>query len=217
MIKKNSLVGLVTVLALVILTVSLSSAFAQYVTPVTTEVTISDNGVSHVDQTSTVGGVSIDIAGTPGTTGSVSTATYTTNPNPDAIVPADTTLTHFVVVTFNFAASDFQGASITISYTDADVAGMSAPFVLYKYIPESNTYVKLDAVVDTASKTITTTVSSTTDPLFAIGGKTVTNDGGFSIPALGIVSIVVILVVVVFLVVALVLKRRKPSFELIES
>jgi hypothetical protein len=215
--RKISVFGLAAVLAVVLLSVSLSVAFAQYQTEQTTNVIISANGVSHVEQSSTVGGVSIDIAGTPGVTGSVSTATYSANPQPDATVPADTTLTHFVVVTFNFAASDFQGASITISYSDSDVTGMSPPFVLYKYIPESNSYVKLDAVVDTASKTITTTVSSTTDPLFAIGGTTVAGNGGLTIPPLGIVSIAVILVVVVLLVVALVLRRRKPTFQLIES
>ena len=217
MVKKSGLIFSLTVLTLVIFCVSLSVAFAadtDYVTPKTVDVTIPANGVAHVDQSSTLGGVSIDIAGTPGAVGSVSTAVYSGNPQPGATIPEDTALTHFVVVTFNFSAADFQGASITISYSDADVAGMSAPFGLYKYIPESDSYVKLTAVVDTGAKTITTTVSSTTDPLFAIGGVSVAEEPGWALPTLAIVGTTVIVIAVVFICVAMLLKRRKPSFEL---
>ena len=210
--KKSSLAGLVTVLTIVILSLSLSVALAQYQTQQTANVTISSSGVTHVDQASTAGGVSIDIAGTPGATGSVSTATYAANPQPGASVPADVTLTHFVVVTFNMAASDFQGANITISYSDADVAGISAPYVLYKYIPETNSYVLLNAVVDTAAKTLTVSVSSTTDPLFAIGGATAATNTSSGIPV-WTWAIVVVVVIVVVLVVVLMMKSRKPSFD----
>jgi hypothetical protein len=75
-----------------------------------------------------------------------------------------------VVVTFNMNASDFTNATITISYTSSDVAGMGQPYVLYKYNPDNNSYVALNGVVDTSAKTITVTLTSTNDPLFAIGG-----------------------------------------------
>jgi hypothetical protein len=213
--KKFSLIGLVTVIAFVLFSVSLTVAFAQYETEQTSDVTISSNGIGHIDQSSTVGGVSIDIAGTPGSTGSVSTATYTSNPQPDADAPSDATLTHFVVVTFNFDASDFQGATITISYSDADVEGLSEPIVLYKYIPESNSFIQLNAVVDSDAKTITTTVSSTTDPLFAIGGTTVKNDdGAFPTWIIGVFAAVAAVVVIA---VVLMVRRRKPSYKLLDS
>ena len=218
MLKKSGLVFLATVLAVVLFCVSLSVALADdYVPGLTNDVTIPANGVAHVDQSSTVGGVSIDIAGTPGAVGSVTTATYSGNPQAGATIPEDTTLTHFVVITFNFSAADFGGASITISYSDAEVAGISLPFGLYKYIPESDSYVKLTAVVDTGAKTITTTVSSTTDPLFAIGGVPVAEEPGWALPALAIVSITVIVIAVVAIVVAILLNRRKPSFQMIKD
>ena len=216
MLKKSRLVGLVTVFTVVLFCVSLCVTFAQYETERTSNVTISANGVGHVEQSSTVGGVSIDIAGTPGATGSVTTATYTGNPEPDATIPTDTKLTHFVAVTFNFAASDFQGASITIKYNDADVAGMSQPFSLYKYLPDSDIFVKLNAVVNTEAKTMTATVTSTTDPLFAIGGTPVSEGEG--LPSSFIVGVIgLIIVVVVVVVVVLLLRRRKPTFKLIEE
>jgi hypothetical protein len=213
MIRKSSLAGFVTVLTIVLLSLSLSVAFAQYETQQNADVNISSTGASHIDQSVTAGGVSIDITGTPGATGSVSTATYAANPQPDATKPSDVTLTHFVVVTFNIAASDFQGADITISYTDSDIAGLTAPFVLYKYIPETNSYVQLNAVVDTAAKTMTAHVSSTTDPLFAIGGATAvanTSSGGIPAWTWAILAVVVIGVV---LVVVLVMRSRKPTFD----
>jgi hypothetical protein len=72
------------------------------------------------------------------------------------------------------SSSDFKNATITISYTDADVAGMSQPYALYKYNPDTNSFIALVGVVDTSAKTITVTLTSTTDPLFAIGGAAVT-------------------------------------------
>jgi hypothetical protein len=214
--KKSSLAGLVTVLSIIILSLSLSVALAQYQTQQTADVTIPSTGVTHVDQASTAGGVSIDIAGTPGATGSVSTATYAANPQPGASAPADVTLTHFVVVTFNMAESDFQGANITISYSDADIAGLTAPFVLYKYIPETNSYIQLNAVVDTVAKTMTASVSSTTDPLFAIGGATAATNTSSGIPV-WTWAILVVVVIVAVLVVVLMMRNRKPSFDTLPS
>ncbi len=171
--KKYVLVSIVTILTVVFISLSPLGVLGQYQTQQTADVTVSSTGIAHVDQSLTAGNVAIDIVGTPGATGSVSTATYTANPQPDASIPNNVVLSHFVVVTFNMSSSDFKNATITITYTDADVAGMSSPYVLYKYNPDTNSFIALEGVVDTAAKTITVTLTSTTDPLFAIGGTTV--------------------------------------------
>ena len=107
MIKKFGLVGFVTVFVVVLLSFSSFAALAQYETSKTANFTISSSGVANVAQSTTVGGVSIDIAGTPSATGSVTTGAYTGNPQLDASIPANVTLTYFVAVTFNMATSDF--------------------------------------------------------------------------------------------------------------
>ncbi len=170
---KYRLLGLVAILTIVVLSVGSLTASAQYETQQTADVTFGSDGTAHVDQSSTVGDVSIDLVGTPGATGSVSTVVYSGNPQPGASIPDDVKLSHFVVVTFNIDASDFVNATITIHYSDADIAGITQPYILYKYDPATNTFIALDAVVDTTAKTITAVLTSTTDPLFAIGGTAV--------------------------------------------
>jgi cobalamin synthase len=170
--KKLGLVGFFTVFVVVLFSLSSFVALAQYETQTTAPFTISSSGVAHVTQSSTVGSVSIDITGTPSATGSVSTAIYNGNPQPDASMAANITLTYFVAVTFDIPANYFQSANITISYSDAAVAGINPPYALYKYSSGTNSYVELSSVVDTSAKTITATVTSTTDPLLAIGGTT---------------------------------------------
>ena len=75
-IKKFGLVGLVTVFLVVLFSFSSFVALAQYETTKTADFTISSSGVAHVDQSTTAGDVSIDIAGTNSAPGSVTTATY---------------------------------------------------------------------------------------------------------------------------------------------
>jgi hypothetical protein len=167
---RKRLFSILAIIMITALSFGSLTALAQYETQETANFTISSDGTIHIGQSSTVGNVEIDIVGSPGATGSVSTVVYTANPQPDASKPSNVVLSHFVVVTFNMDASDFQNATITIHYSDADVAGMTQPYVLYKYNPDTNAYVELDAVVDTTAKTITAVLTSTTDPLFAIGG-----------------------------------------------
>jgi hypothetical protein len=214
-VKKSGLILTVTVIVVILFSVSLSVVCAQYQTSRTSDVQIPASGVSHVSQSLTVGGVSIDIAGTPGAIGSVSTAVYNGNPQPGASVPADVKLAHFVVVTFNFATSDFSAATIQISFTDSDVEGMSTPYALYKYDPQSNSYTKLNAVFDTIAKTATVTVTSTTDPLFAIGGKSTTQEEG--LPFAFVVGVVALVLVIVAVVAVLLLRSRKPSYQMLEQ
>ena len=210
MMKRCRLVGLFVVIAL--LYISLSIAFGQYETSKTSVFTISSSGVANVAQDTTVGGVSIVIAGRASSTGSVSTATYTGNPQPGASKPANVTLTDFVAITFNLAADNFQNATITISYNAAEVTGINPPYSLYKYVADSNSYIALNGVVDTSAKTITTTVTSIDDPLFAIGGTTAAVPNQSPAPSSGIpawiwISVVVISGVIVVTAV-LALRRR---------
>jgi hypothetical protein len=193
-----------------------SSAFvlAQYQSQVTTPVTIPNTGgsvgVFTADQTAT-GGVSISIAGIPGTTGSVSTAVSVFNPQPNAIIPADTTLAHFITISFNMSSSDFLGANITIHYSDSDVTAITQPFKLLKYIPESNSYIELTATsFDYTAKTATFSVSSTTDPLFAIGG-TSSNSTPKPSSTAWVLWIVLVAVVVIVVLAATLLMRRGHS------
>jgi hypothetical protein len=116
-------------------------------------------------------GLTYAIEGNPGATGTVTTAVYNGNPQPSADVPAGVSLSHFVVVTFDMTASDFSQATVTISYSDSDVANLQAPYSVFKYIPDTNSYVSLPTTVDTAAKTMTVTLTSVADPLLAIGGS----------------------------------------------
>jgi hypothetical protein len=187
-----------------------SSAFvyAQYETQETTTVTIPDTGVFTANQTTTVG-VSIDIAGTPGATGSVSTYVPTGNPQPNAAIPTNTTLTHFIVISFNMSSSDFLGANITVHYTDSDVAGITQPFKMLKYIAESNSYIVLTATsFDYTAKTVTFSVSSHTDPLFAIGGSTAAATPPPTTPTWLWATVIVVVVIIVLAAVMLLRSRR---------
>jgi hypothetical protein len=215
---KNYLVArVVSILTVVLLSLSLFvvAASAQYSSQATANVTIGSNGAGHVDQSSSGGMVSIDIAGTPGTKGSVSLATYSGNPQPTASVPDNTKLIDFTVITINMPEGDFFGANIVFHYNDSNVAGISSPYLLYKYIPASNSYILQNAFVDTNAKTITLSISSLTDPLFAIGGASSATTTSPGVPALAWVLIAVIIAFAVFLVVLIVNRRRKSPFEVL--
>ena len=147
-------------------------AGAQYSTQQTSTATITVDGTVHIDQSATTGAV-LDIVGTPGANVTVTTAVYTENPYPNAVTPGGVTLSNFMVVSFG-EGTTFTQANLTFHYTDADVAGMTEPYAIYKYIPETNTFIELATVVDTVAKTMTVTLNSPTDPLFAVGGATVT-------------------------------------------
>jgi hypothetical protein len=204
-----------TVLTLSVIALFLisSSAFvlAQYqtqeTTPITIPVSAAGVGVFTADQTATAG-VSISVAGIPGSTGSVSTAISIYNPQPGANIPTDTTLTHFVTISFNMSQTDFLGANITIHYSDSDVAAITQPFKLLKYIPESNNYIELTATsFDYTAKTATFSVSSTTDPLFAIGGTSSNSTPKPSSTATVLLIALVAVVVIVILLATLLMRR----------
>lgn len=226
-LNPKSMAGVVAVFAVIMLSLSICVASAQYETQQIIDVTIPDSGVFHAEETGTVG-VSCDIAGTSGAIGTVTASVYSANPEPDATVPSNVALSHFVVITFDMAASDFQGANITIHYTDEDVHGLTAPYSLYKFLPLTNTFVELNATMDTEAKTMTAFLSSTTDPLFAIGGApTVANTAsplttGTAAPTTDTIPVwvwaFVVTIVIVAVVVVLVIaqnRHKEPSFKVL--
>jgi len=198
----------------ILLSLSLAIAFGQYETSKTSTFTISSSGVANVAQSTTVGGVSMVIAGTPSAAGSVSTATYTGNPQPGASEPADVKLTDFVAITFNIASDSFQNATITISYGATDLTGINPPYSLYKYNADGNSYVALSSTVDTSTKTISTTVTSINDPLFAIGGTAAPAPSpapGSALSVWGWVAVVIVSLAIVIIVVLAVRSRLIKS------
>jgi hypothetical protein len=194
----KSKLGVLTLIFALLLSYSVAVAAAQYTTEKTTDIAISSSG-SFVAVEPDVG-ISYQIQGTPGATGSVTAGIYNSNPQPTATIPDGVSLSHFVVVTFDMNANDFGSATIVLSYSDSDVHAISAPYTVYKYDADTNSYSALPSTVDTNAKTITVTVISIDDPLFAIGGTTAAEGPEFSATSWAIlaVAIVVIVVLVVF-------------------
>jgi len=194
---------------------SLSNVFVAaqtaYDSIVTSEVSIPQSGVFTVDVSEL--DVSYEITGAPGATGTVTTAIYPDNPNPTATVPTGIGLTNYVVVTFNMDQSDFLKAVITISYTDADVEDLTIPYAVYKYIPESNSFIELTTVVDSVAKTMTITVTSIEDPLFAIGGTATVPPPPPSATYWVFISLAIILAVILVSLAVIILRGKWPFFR----
>jgi hypothetical protein len=197
----NLKVKLFAVFSLLLLSLSVSSVVAQspYDGAVTTGVALSSDGTCTVCDNF---GVTYEIQGTPSSTGTVTTQIPTANPQPTANTPNGITLTHFVIVTFNVNAADFTQAKITIPYTDSDVRGVQTPYSIFKYVPATDSYTELPAIVDENAKTFTVTVTSVDDPLFAIGGASSVsgNNGGFSTIAWAALAASVVIIVMLAVV-----------------
>src|SRR3989339_2110242 len=175
-----------------------SSLVTAYPTEETTPVTIDSSG-KFTGATNI--GVGYEIEGTAGATGSVNAQVFNDNPQATASTPEGVSLTRFVVITFSMNPSEFSKATIYITYTDADVANLQAPYDVYKYVASTNSYVKLAATVDTVAKMITITVTSIDDPLFAIGGAPVVVPVEAGISPLAWVALAVSIAVIVVLTV----------------
>ena len=190
----------VAIILVTILLTSLSFALvsAQYTTATTTNVTIRDNGTFIAQETTT--GVTFQITGAVGATGTVTTSLYDGNPQSSAALPSGISLAHYVSIVFNMSAHDFSSATVAISYSDSDVQNIK------KYDVNSNSYIALQSTVDTSAKTITITLNSINDPLLAIGGTTIPSSGGggggisTTTWVILIVAIIIILLVTVFTV-----------------
>jgi uncharacterized integral membrane protein len=209
MVSKSKLIGLAFI-AVLLLSLSVSFVAAQYTTEKTTDVTIGSDGTfTAMDSDS---GISYSIQGTPGAVGTVTAEVYDGNPQPTATIPRGISLSHFVAITFNMNAADFSQATITISYSASDVQNIQSPYLVYKYTPGTNSYVKLDSTVNTTWKTIKVTFTSIDDPLLAIGGVSNTH-GGPEISALAWVILVVSVIAIVLLVVFAVFYLRRTRYK----
>jgi hypothetical protein len=207
--KRASLI--VSILTLTMLFVSFASA--QYATQQTSNFFLDSNGKAHIDQGSSTG-VIIDILGTPYANGSVSIGTYSGNPYPDAGLSCGGAVRKFFVVSFNISASDFISAKLTFPYTDADLEGTVPPYAIFKYYPENNTYVEIATIIANVAHTMSITIYSPTDPVFAIGAEGVSTPtptggpGSFLVSAWAWIAIVAAIVAIV-LGVALTLRRKQ--------
>jgi hypothetical protein len=210
MISKSKLL-VISVVAVLLLSLSLSLVGAQYTTSQTTNVTIASNGT--FAGSAPTAGVSYTIQGTPSANGTVIVDAYSGNPQPTASIPTGVSLTHFIDITFNMNANDFSQAIVTISYTSADVKNLQSPYAVFKYVPASNSYVKLLSTVDPNAKTITVTLNSINDPLLAIGG-TASTSAGFS-GALW--AVVIVIAIIVVLVAVLTIRRSRNRIVIVNS
>lgn len=200
MVSKSKLVGL-AVITVLLLSLSVSLVAGQYTTEKTTNVTIGSDGTFTAADSDS--GVSYSIQGAPGAVGTVTADVYDGNPQPTATIPNGISLSHFVAITFNMNTADFSQATITISYRASDFQNIQSPYEVFKYSPDTNSYVKLDSTVDTASKTITVTLTNIDDPLIAIGGASNTHSGpeiSASAWAILVGSVIAIVLVVAFAV-----------------
>ena len=202
--KPKTLVIAILVLLILSISAAIVAAQSPYTTQKTTNVTIGSNGTFTATEPSI--GVTYQITGVAGTTGTVTAGVYTGNPQPTATIPGGISLTNFIAITLNIPASDFTQAIITLTYTASEVQNIKSPYSVYKYISSSNSYVELPSTVDTTAKTITVTLTSTTDPLLAIGGTTITTSG----IATSTWIVIVVSAIVIVIVIVLVVTRLRP-------
>ena len=206
--------ALVTLVALLLLSLSISIVAAQYTTEKTTGITISSDGTFTKSESDI--GVTYNIQGTAGATGTVTFAVFNGNQQTTASIPNGVSLAHFVAITFDMNAADFSTAVITMGYSDSDVQSIQPPYTLYKYDHSTDSYVEMPSTIDTAAKTITVTLTSINDPLFAIGGApaTTTTPGGISALTWAIiaVSIVAVVLVALFIVIRVRHSTKGPEY-----
>ena len=205
----KSKICVLSIIAVLMISLSAGLVAAQYTTQKTTNLVIASNGTCTACDNDV--GITYVVQGTPGATGSVTAAVYNGNPQPSANIPSGISLNHFVVVTFDMAAKDFSQATITINYSDSDVQNVKAPYTVYKYLPATDSYVALATTVDTVAKTLTITLNSVDDPLFAIGGTTEVAPTS-SIPV-WTWAVTISVVIIVVLAAVLLIKRRNPLFH----
>lgn len=202
-------VGVLSIIALLVLSLSVGLVAAQYTSQKTTNIVVGSDGTCTVSDTDI--GIAYLVQGTPGATGSVTAAIYNGNPQPSATIPSGVSLNHFIVVTFDMAASDFSQATITLNYANNDVQNIKSPYTVYKYQPDTNSYVPLLSTVDTDAKTITVTLGSVDDPLLAIGGATEVAPTT-SIPV-WTWAVTISVVIIIVLASVLLIKRHNPFFN----
>ena len=205
----KSKIGVISIIAVLMLSLSIGLVAAQYTTQKTTNIVIAADGTFTACADDV--GITYVVHGTPGATGSVTASIYNGNPEPSANIPSGVSLNHYVAVAFDMAASDFSQATITIPYSDSDVQNIKAPYTVYEYQPATDSYVALATTEDTAAKTLTITMNSLDSPLLAIGGSTEAAPTS-SIPV-WTWAVTISVVIIVVLATALLIKRRNPFFN----
>jgi len=143
----------------------------------------------------------------PGATGTVTAIIHSANPQPSASSPQGVELNKFIVVTFDMQQNDFDLAKLIFTYTDEDVENLQAPYVIYKYISQGNSYIEMPTVVDTQSKTLTVVLTSVDDPLLAVGGLALdqTTDVNFWL----IIAIIAVIIIGAIIAIIFVYRSRR--------
>jgi hypothetical protein len=174
-----------------------AAAVADGYETIVTDITIAPSGLFSTTDSL---GITYGITGTPGSSGTVTATVASGNPQVTADVPAGVSLVKFITISFNYPSSDFTQAVLTFSYSDSDVAAIQAPYDVYKYNPTTDSYTKLNGIFDPVAETITITLNSTNDPLFAIGGATAETDApnDYTLWIVIAVAIIIIVLVTVF-------------------
>ena len=203
----RSKLGVLSIIALLLFSLSVSVVAAQtpYIASKTTDVTVGSNGLFVASEPSV--GVMFTLEGTPGATGTITTAVYSGNPQATASFPEGVSLSHFIAIVFDMNADDFTRATVTVSYNDNELAGMDEPYSIYKYLPGSDSFVALTTDVDTTAKTMTVVLTGVDDPILAIGGLTVGPPPADLTTVWVIVAVAIIIIVV--LAVLLVIRLRR--------
>ncbi len=199
--QKSKLVC-ISIVTLLLVSLSIGLVSSQYSTEKTTQIQLDSHGfeqvtVEELDVTYVVDGV-------PGATGSIITSVYSGNPQTSASYSNEIGLSKFTVITFDMDPTEFTSATVTFNYSDSDVENLQPPYSIYKYLPESDSYVEMPTTADLDAKTLTITLTSVDDPLFAIGGtKIVESTDGSTMWILIIAIAIVVIIGVLFLVVRL--------------
>lgn len=193
---------LITTLMLVSLFIGIVEATTFPGTQKTTNITINSGGTFNADEPGL--GIAYKIEGTPGATGTVTAIIHSANPQPTASSPQGVELNKFIVVTFNMEPNEFELATVTFTYTDEDVENLQSPYVIYKYLPQSNSYIEMPTVINAQSKTLTVVLTSVDDPLLAVGGLALidtTADVNFwlIIAVIAVIIIVAIALIVLYM------------------
>lgn len=191
--KKKALAFTLMFAVIVFSAAAIADGYETIVTDITTD---SSGSFATTDSL----GITYKITGTPGSSGTVTATVASGNPQVTAAIPSGVSLVKFITVSFNYPSADFTHAVLTFSYSDSDVAGLKAPYDIYKYNPTTDSYTKLNGALDETAKTITVTLSSTDDPMFAIGGTTSETNpsNNYSLWIVIAVAVIVIVLVAVF-------------------
>jgi hypothetical protein len=210
--------GLIAIASLLLVSQSACLVGAQngteYRTQITTPIVIGANGSFAASEPNV--DVSYEISGIPGATGTVTATVYNGNPQATANIRDGVSLFHFVAVNINMNENEFIQAKISIKLEG--ISGIDAPYTVYKYVADNDSFVQVPATVDMETMIATVTLGNLSDLLFAIGGV---SSEKVAFPASSwlvlVVSVFVIVILVGFSVYYLRGSAGKRSLKLLNS